>query len=1182
MSREYLVNYEYHLGGSLPVDASSYVMRQADSEFYNLLKAGEFCYVLNSRQMGKSSLRVRTMERLQAENVVCAFIDLTGIGKEDVTPEKWYAGIVNSLVSSCQLSKKFNWRSWWREQREFLSPVQRLSLFIEDILLVEIEQKIVIFIDEIDRVLSQNFSLDDFFALIRFFYNRRVDEPKYQRLTFALLGVATPSDLIADKTQTPFNIGKAIPLNGFTLEEVQPLINGLAQKVPQPEEAIAQILAWTGGQPFLTQKLCQLLVEESAKGYNPTVQQIVQKHIIQNWEFHDEPEHLRTIRDRILRNQQKSGQLLGLYQLILQQQEIIVDGSREQAELSLSGLVRQQQGKLKVYNPIYAEIFNQQWVEAELKKLRPYSEAFNAWVAANYQDDSRLLRGQALEDALEWAKLQNLTPLDYRFLSASRDLVKEEIQQTLLLQAEERQILAKANETLTIAQQQAKVELYQAKRRAKYIIGIGTVILAVSTMAAIAIQFKAKQTQRELTEQKLVLQTLFAQTTLASNPFDAMLETMQTAQQLKELEKVAPSQADTRLQIMKTLQKAVYSIRESDRLVGQNGGFKSVSFSPDGKILASASDDNTINLWNVKPAKLISTFTGHRGKVWSVKFSPDGKILASGSEDGTIKLWDVNKKTLIKTIKAHHGWVRSLTFNPTGQILASCSSDQTIKLWNIADSRLLKTFTGHTNRIIHIDFSPDGKTLASASFDNTVKLWDINNGTLIHNLEGHRNYVRSVSFSPDGKTLASADADGVLKLWNLPDGSLQQNLETHRSAIWSVNFSPDGKTLASASSDSTVKLWNLEDLKDKETEPQTLKGHSGRIESIDFSPDGKTLASASLDNTIKLWNLTISEPQTLKGHHHNVSSVRFSPDGQIMASASWDKTVKLWNIKHGTLIRTLIGHQDLVSSLSFSPDGKTLASAGWDKTVKLWNVQNGTLVRTLKGHPGWIRSISFSPDGKILASGSSDTTVKLWNIANGKLLQTITEHKGIVANLSFSPNGKILALAAANGTVKLWSLQTSSIVRNLPANNGWVLSVTFSPDGKTLATSGHDGTAKLWNVETGKLLFTLKGHLDDVTEISFSPDGKILASASGDNTIKLWNVELGIQIQNLEGHLGAVTSVNFSPDGKTLVSASNDNTVKLWNLELDLDKLISRSCLLLGNYFASHPQEANKFAQLCH
>ena len=355
MIKETPVSDEYQIGGSLPADASSYVTRQADWDFYENLKAGEFCYVLNSRQMGKSSLRVRAMQKLQAEGTVCAFIDLTGIGKEDVTPEKWYAGIVNSLVSSCQLGNKINWRNWWRERRDLLSPVQRFSLFIEEVVLVEIEASIVIFIDEIDRVLSMNFSTDDFFALIRWFYNQRVDKPLYRRLTFALLGVATPSDLIADKTQTPFNIGKAINLGGFQIDEVQPLINGWQGQVGNPESAIADILDWTGGQPFLTQKLCKLMLEKELKKVNcrdaegaekdrqdacsttdrqdacsttdrqdacstqdEGVEGLVKLQIVENWESQDEPEHLKTIRDRLLRNQQKAGQLLGLYQQVLQ------------------------------------------------------------------------------------------------------------------------------------------------------------------------------------------------------------------------------------------------------------------------------------------------------------------------------------------------------------------------------------------------------------------------------------------------------------------------------------------------------------------------------------------------------------------------------------------------------------------------------------------------------------------------------------------------------------------------------------------------------------------------------------------------------------------------------------------------------------------------------------------------
>ncbi len=358
--------YQYQVGGSLPPDSPTYVVREADNQLYNALLAREYCYVLNSRQMGKSSLRIQTMSKLEAQGIVCGEIELSGIGSQEITPIQWYGGIIQEFISGFGL--KVNRRSWL-QQLDDLSPVQRLGVFIEKVLLGQISQNIVIFIDEIDSILSLNFPTDEFLALIRNCYDKRATKPEYRRLTFALLGVATPSDLIQHKYATPFNIGRAIELKGFQIHESDALAQGLVGKVNNPYIVLKEILHWTGGQPFLTQKLCSLVqncqVAIPVGGETQWVKQLVHNDIVSDWESQDQPEHLRTIRDRLLRNI-SSQTLLKLYRQVLSRGKITAKNQKEHLQLRLSGLVSQQRGSLVVKNRIYATVFNRHWVEQHL------------------------------------------------------------------------------------------------------------------------------------------------------------------------------------------------------------------------------------------------------------------------------------------------------------------------------------------------------------------------------------------------------------------------------------------------------------------------------------------------------------------------------------------------------------------------------------------------------------------------------------------------------------------------------------------------------------------------------------------------------------------------------------------------------------------------------------------------
>ena len=574
MSDTSAMPYDYQSeGGALLLDAPTYVKRQADDDLYEGLKAGQFCYVLNARQMGKSSLKVRTLQRLRDEGVACAAVDLQGIGTT-ATEEQWYFGIISRIARSLGLHRQFNLNTWWIEQPR-LSYVQRFVEFLESLLLPAVAEPIVIFIDEVDLTLNLAFR-DDFFGALRESYNRRADEPEYRRLTFALFGVTTPSDLIQNKQTTPFNIGRPVDLTGFQLAEAQPLMTGLVAKASNPQALLQAVLDWTGGQRFLTQKLCKLVQSAESAPFDgqehPWVEQLVQAKVIDNWEAQDIPPHLKTIRDRLLLSgEQRTGRLLGLYQQILAASAglpdsphppapsprtgegekeglaplsrpgrgvggeggIPADDSPEQVELRLTGLVVKRDGKLRVYNRIYEQVFNRDWLERSLAELRPYGGAIAAWLTSNQQDESRLLRGQALQDARIWAEGKSLGDDDRRFLDASQELEKRDIQKKFETEAEAKQVLTEAN------------------RKANQRIRIGSVALGLMLVGAIASGIVAQQriaiANRTVDDSTKKVETLQQETENASQKLRATEEQRQLAQAGQRAAKAETQQAQAAL-----------------------------------------------------------------------------------------------------------------------------------------------------------------------------------------------------------------------------------------------------------------------------------------------------------------------------------------------------------------------------------------------------------------------------------------------------------------------------------------------------------------------------------------------------------------------------------------------------------------------------------------------------------
>jgi WD40 repeat protein/tetratricopeptide (TPR) repeat protein len=695
--------------------------------------------------------------------------------------------------------------------------------------------------------------------------------------------------------------------------------------------------------------------------------------------------------------------------------------------------------------------------------------------------------------------------------------------------------------------------------RQRLLVGVAGMVVTLLALSAIRFaliaDFQRKQTEIAEIE---ALSSLSSALLLSDDQLGALVESVKVGKRLKTLQQDLKTSlfgsrmisSDIRLRSVGSLQQSVYQIQERNRLEKHNGAVNSVSFSPDGKRIASASADKTIKLWSLD-GNPPQSLTGHSGIVNSVSFSPDGQFIASAS-DNTVKLWKVDG-TLLRSFEGHSDRVNSVSFSPDSKTMVSASDDKTVKLWSV-EGRLLKTWAGHGDRVNSVSFSPDAKTIVSASNDKTIKFWSVE-GTLVRTLSGHRDWVNSVTFSPDGQTLASASADNTIKLWTI-DGKLRQTLIGHTDKVNTVRFSPNGQAIASGSTDQSVKVWSLDGKL-----LQTFSGHANWVNSVSFSPDGQTLASASADNTIKLWSLSRTPLPTLAGHQDIVTSVSISPDGQLITSASADKTIKLWSTD-GRLRQTLTGHDGVVNSVSFSPDGQMIASASADKTIKLWST-DGQLLHTLTGHTDWVNNVSFSPDGQMIASASADKTIKLWS-TDGQLLHTLTGHTDWVNSVSFSPDDQMLVSASNDMTVKLWR-KDGTFLKTLTSTDGHTSSVndvSFSPDGKIVASASSDNRIILWNLN-GSSPIILDGHLGRVTSVRFHPDGKTIVSASADKTLKFWSLD-GNLLRTLESNRSSINSVSVSPDGKTLVSATDEKVVILWNF--DLDDLLVRGCEWLNDY----------------
>jgi WD40 repeat protein len=688
-------------------------------------------------------------------------------------------------------------------------------------------------------------------------------------------------------------------------------------------------------------------------------------------------------------------------------------------------------------------------------------------------------------------------------------------------------------------------------------------------------------------------------------------------------------------------QAGVQSLALERTLTGHDDLVNAVAVTPDGRRAVSAAADWTLRVWDLETGGELARLTGHErgflahpagheGGVLAVAVTPDVRRAVSASEDQTLRVWDLETGRQLAYLTGHEGRVNAVVVTTDGRRAVSASDDGTLRVWDLAAGEEMVVLGGHEDvvgggdlffkpaaaRVLAVAVTPDGRRAVSGSSDGMLHVWDLETGGQVAVWRGHEDKepavgrvpavaasVLAVAVTPDGQRAVSASDDGTLRVWDLASGEEVAVLRGHGDRVRTVAVTPDERHVVSGSDDGTLRVWDISSgpnagLASGE-EVTVLRGHGDRVRTVAVTADGRRAVSGSNDRTLRVWDITPGlnaglatgeEVAVPHGHEGWVHALAVTQDGRRAVSGSGDRTLRVWDLETGGELARLTGHGGSVVAVALTPDGRRAVSGSDDSTLRVWNIApglnaglaSGEEVAMLRGHESLVTAVAVTPDGQLAVWGSNDGALRVWDLASGEEAVLGSQEDDFyqddvdetfwasaflfpdpVLAVTVTPDGRRAMSASADGTLRVWDLASSEEVAVLRGLGGWVpaqgrfgaheapvLAVAVTPDGRRAVSASDDGTLRLWEISSGlhaglasgEEVAVLCGHGDRVRTVAVARDGRRAVSGSDDGTLRVWDLDTGeeLAVVALEGSLFCAT---LAPDGTTIVAGDRAGNV---------------------------------------